>query len=118
MTEASYYKWADLAQTEMTPQIRRRLVSGEKVMIMELRLAKGAVVKEHHHPHEQMTHILSGKVEFAIQGEKQIMRSGEVVHLPSNLPHAVIALEDTVTFDIFSPPREDFLTGEKAAHMK
>ena len=118
MSKASYYKWADLPQTAMTPQIGRRLVSGEKVMIVQFTLARGGNIEEHKHPHEQMTHILSGKVEFDIQGEKRVISSGEVVLLPSNVPHAVAILEDTVTFDIFSPPREDFLTGEKADYMK
>jgi quercetin dioxygenase-like cupin family protein len=118
MSKAKYYKWADLAQTPMTPQIKRRLVSGEKLMVVKLTLDKGAVVSSHHHPHEQMTIVLSGSLEFDVDGEKQVVNSDEVICLPSNVPHEVIALEDTVTLDLFSPPREDFLTGEPPAYMQ
>ena len=118
MTEVSYYKWYDLPQTDMTPQIKRRLVSGEKIMIVELSLDKGGIVGEHSHPHEQMTHILSGRLEFEVQGEKRVMGRGEVVHVPPNVPHGAVALEETVTFEVFSPPREDFLSGAKADYMK
>lgn len=118
MSTTCYYRWADLPQTEMTPKIKRRLVSGEKVMVVELTFAKGAVVSEHTHPHEQMTHIVSGRLEFDVQGRKQVAGSGEIVYVPSGVPHAAVALEDTVTLDIFSPPREDFLTGNQAGYMK
>lgn len=109
MSEASYYKWTALPETAMGPQIERRLVSGEKVMLVKVTLAKGAAIAEHNHPHEQMTQILSGKLEFEVEGDKRIVGEGEIVHLPSNVPHAVVALEDTVAIDVFSPPREDFL---------
>ncbi|MBN1991280.1 MAG: cupin domain-containing protein [Anaerolineae bacterium] len=94
----------------MAPQIQRRLVSGEKVMVVQVTLEQGAVVPVHHHPHEQMSCILSGKLEFESNGAKRVVSEGEVVHLPSNVPHGVVALADAVVLDIFSPPREDFLT--------
>jgi quercetin dioxygenase-like cupin family protein len=46
------------------------------------------------------------------------VHSGEVVVLPSNVPHAVVALQDTQVLDVFSPPREDFLTDETPAYMR
>jgi quercetin dioxygenase-like cupin family protein len=113
MNKATYYKWANLPQTPMTPQIKRRLVSGEKMMIVEVTFEKGAVAPIHQHPHEQMSNLLSGVLEFEIAGEKRIVSSGEVVHIPSNLPHKAVALEDAIVLDIFSPPREDFLTDEQ-----
>ena len=118
MTEASYFKWVDLPQTAMTPQIGRRIVSGEKFMVVELTLAKGAIVGTHSHPHEQMTHVVSGRLEFDVQGKKRVLGQDEVAHLPPNVPHGAVALEDSVTLEVFSPPREDFLTGEKANYMK
>jgi quercetin dioxygenase-like cupin family protein len=110
MNKAIYYQWANLPQTPMAPQIQRRLVSGEKVMVVEVTLEQGAVVPAHYHPHEQMSCILSGKLEFDINGDKRVVCGGEIVHLPSNVSHGVVALADTVVLDVFSPPREDFLT--------
>lgn len=118
MSNVNYFKWTDLPPTAMAPTINRRLVSGEKIMIVELTLGKGGMVAEHSHPHEQMTHVLSGRLEFEVQGEKRVVGPGEVVHLPSNVPHGAVALEDSVTLEIFSPPREDFLSGQKADYMK
>ncbi|MBN1218909.1 MAG: cupin domain-containing protein [Anaerolineae bacterium] len=105
-----FYSWTDLPQTPMAPGIWRRLVSGEKVMIVQVTLDKGAVVDTHQHPHEQMTHPLSGVLELEINGQTRIMRPGDVAHIPANTPHRAVALEDVITLDIFSPPREDFLT--------
>jgi quercetin dioxygenase-like cupin family protein len=110
MSQPTYHKWTDLPQTSMAPKIKRRLVSGEKVMVVQVTLEQGAVVPAHHHPHEQMSHILSGQLEFEINGAKRVVIEGEIVYLPSNVPHGVVALVNSVVLDIFSPPREDFLT--------
>ena len=118
MSQATFYKWFDMPQVDMTPKIRRRLVSGERVMLVEFHLDKGAVVAEHHHPHEQVSHILSGKLEFSVGDQKKVMGPGEVLHIPSNLPHSVVALESAVVMDIISPPREDFLTDAPPDYMQ
>lgn len=118
MTEATFYKWADLPESNLTPQIKKRLVTGEKIMVLNLTLSKGAVVGEHHHPHEQISYVLSGALEFEINGQKRVVRSGEGVVLPANIPHAVVALEETQVLDTFSPPREDFLSSEPPAYMR
>jgi quercetin dioxygenase-like cupin family protein len=118
MSKAAFHRWADLPQTEMTPQIKRRLISGEKVMMVLLTFDQGAIVAQHKHPHEQITHIVSGSMEFEIDGEKRVLSSGEAAYVPSNVPHGAVLLADTVTLEVFSPPREDFLSGEKADYMK
>jgi quercetin dioxygenase-like cupin family protein len=118
MSQATFHKWADLPEVALTPQIKRRQVVGEKTMLVNLTIAKDAVVSEHHHPHEQVSYVLSGMLEFEINGQKRVVHSGEVVVLPSNVPHAVVALQDTQVLDVFSPPREDFLTDETPAYMR
>jgi quercetin dioxygenase-like cupin family protein len=118
MDKGTFRKWEELPQVEMTPKIRRRLVSGDKVMSVEFTLDKGAIIAEHKHPHEQITHIISGKIEFTVNGETRIMEAGEVLYIPSNLPHSAVALEDTINIEIFSPPREDFLTNAPPAYMQ
>ena len=118
MTKGNFYKWDDLPATQMSPQIQRRLVTGQNVMSVHFTIAKGAVVGEHHHPHEQITHVISGALEFEIGGEKRVMRGGEVLHIPSTVPHAAVALEDTINIEIFSPPREDFLSSQPPGYMQ
>ena len=118
MSKGKSFTWAELPQTDMTPQIRRRLVSGEQVMSVYFNLDKGAIVGEHHHPHEQISHIISGQIEFEVGGEKHMMKSGDVLVIPGNVPHSAVALEDTVNIEIFSPPREDFLSDAPPAYMQ
>lgn len=118
MATPAYFTWAEMPETPMTPQIKRRLVSGDQVMVVRLTLEKGAVVSAHQHPHEQITCIISGALEFDMNGEKRRLRAGDVVCVPGNVLHGVVILEDTVTLEAFSPPREDFLSGGTVDYMK
>ena len=69
---------------------------------------------EHHHINEQITYILEGALEFTINGEIIVVAKGQVLLIPPNLPHSAVALEDTIDLDLFSPPRQDWLTGQDA----
>jgi quercetin dioxygenase-like cupin family protein len=98
----------------VTDTIRRRIVNGDDMMIAQVFLDRGAVVPKHQHHNEQITYIVSGALHFRLGEaleEEVIVRAGEVLHIPSNLPHEATALEDTLDVDIFSPPREDWLNG-------
>lgn len=84
------------------------------MMLAHVYLDKGAIVPQHSHHNEQLTYILEGALHFWIgeDGSQEIVVSaGEVLHIPSNIPHRAQALEDTLDVDIFSPPREDWLNG-------
>lgn len=83
-------------------------------MIAHVYLAKGAIVPEHAHENEQITYILEGKLRFTLGAETVDVGAGEVLTIPPNLPHAAEALEDTVDVDVFTPPREDWLSGADA----
>ena len=90
----------------------RRLVTGDRMMLAHVYLKKGCLVPLHKHENEQLTYIVEGALHFWIGDDKKkevIVRAGEVLHIPSNLPHEALALEDTLDVDIFSPPREDWL---------
>ncbi|MBI4772384.1 MAG: cupin domain-containing protein [Chloroflexi bacterium] len=107
--ETRFYTWDDLPQTEMMPGVNRRLIAGERLMVVQVTAAQGTVVPQHRHPHEQITLLLSGALRVISGGVAREMRAGEAVHFPSNAPHEVVVLEDSIIHDIFSPPREDFL---------
>ena len=112
--EVTHYRWADLAKEELTPLIQRRLVTGERLMLAHVYLAKGAVVPRHEHENEQLTYILEGTLRFWIGDDEADLvdvAAGEVLHIPSNVPHKAEALEDTLDVDVFSPPRQDWLDG-------
>ena len=105
----SLYRWDELALEKVTEMISRKIVSGEREMLTQIYLKRGALVPIHAHDSEQMTYILQGSLRFLVDGEEIIVREGEVLHIPSRLPHQAEALEDTLDVDIFSPPRQDWL---------
>jgi quercetin dioxygenase-like cupin family protein len=101
--------WKDVQRENLNPLIDREMVWGEKVMLARVLLKKGGHVPLHHHHNEQVTYILEGALKFAIDGKELVVRAGEVLCIPSNMPHEAWALEDTVDLDVFTPPREDWL---------
>ena len=113
----THYRWAEMAKEELSPLIGRRLVSGERVMLAHVYLAEGAIVPLHVHDNEQITYILEGTLRFWVgddQGEVVDVAAGEVLHIPSGVPHKAEALADTLDVDVFSPPRQDWLDGSDA----
>lgn len=86
--------------------LERRRVMGDKAMISHITLHKGCDVPVHSHENEQFTSVLSGRLEFTLGDERRrvTVRAGEVLHLPSNLPHGAYAPEETTALDIFAPP--------------
>ncbi|GAC1581533.1 MAG: cupin domain-containing protein [Candidatus Elarobacter sp.] len=114
---ATHYRWADLPAENLKGSLTRRMITGDSMMIAEVRFAKGDSVPQHAHHNEQLTYIIEGALHFKF-GEAQdheiTVRAGEVLVIPSNLPHSAYALEDTIDIDIFSPPRQDWLDGSDA----
>ena len=106
------FTWNDMPKERVTNRIDRRIVSGESTMVAHVYLQQGAVVPEHSHHNEQLTYVLKGKLRFWVGddfSEVVDVGAGDVLHLPSNVPHKAEALEETLDVDIFSPPREDWL---------
>ena len=116
-SRATHYRWDDLRLEELNPQLRRRLISAERLMLAHVYLEKGCVVPQHAHDNEQLTYILQGVLRFWLgeDGSEVVdVRAGEVLHIPSNVAHKAEALEDTLDVDIFCPPRQDWLDGSDA----
>ena len=109
-----HYTWDDMEKEVLSPTIARKIISGEKAMVAQVFLAKGAVVPEHHHESEQITYILEGALQFQIDGKRIVVSAGQVLRIPSHMPHAAVALEDTLDLDIFSPIRQDWLAKDDA----
>ena len=111
-TSATFYSWDKLPEERLNELLSRKIITGDRTMLAHIYLKKGCVVPKHHHENEQFTYVLEGALKFFIgeDGKTEItVRTGEVLHLPSNLPHAAHALEDTLDFDVFTPPRADWL---------
>src|SRR5713101_3050075 len=112
-----YVSWEYVPLEIMSDMISRKIVTGDKAMVAQVFLKKDAVVPEHHHESEQITYIVEGALKFELEGKVVIVRKGEVLHIPSNVPHRAVALEDTLDVDIFAPIRTDWLTKDDA-HLR
>jgi len=98
-----------MPKEQLNDLIGRKMVVGEKAMAAQVFIAKGGVVPEHHHEAEQITYILEGALQFHIEGQDIVVNKGQVLVIPSNVPHSAVALEDTLDLDLFSPLRYDWL---------
>lgn len=101
--------WKDVELEQLNPLLDRQMISGDKIMLARVLLKKGSVVPEHSHENEQVTYILDGALKFWIDGKEIVVRAGEVLCIPSHMPHKAEAVEDTVDLDVFYPPRQDWL---------
>ena len=107
--QLKHIPWNEVEREKMNDLIDREMVVGDKLMLARVFMKKGAHVPQHYHHNEQVTYILEGALKFAIDGKEIVVHAGEVLCIPSNMPHEAWALEDTLDLDVFNPPREDWL---------
>ena len=110
----NFYRWNEVPQEQMNPLFVRRVIHGERLTLARVYLKKGCQVPLHSHENEQMSSVVEGRLRFEIGGQEKIVGAGELIHIPSGVPHLAEALEDCVCLDIFTPVREDWLRGEDA----
>lgn len=109
MAPARLYRWDEITLDKVTEMMSQKIVAGEREMLAQIYLKRGAMVPMHSHDSEQMTYVLQGSLRFLVAGEEIIVREGEVLHIPSGTPHQAEALEDTFELDVFSPIRRDWI---------
>lgn len=113
MAAANEQPWIDVA-----PGIRRQtIVTGATMYQMHARLEAGSRLPEHHHPQEQITHVISGRLIMIAAGVRHELGAGDSFYLASNVPHAVETIEEARVIDTFSPPRDDYLAADRAAML-
>jgi quercetin dioxygenase-like cupin family protein len=103
------HRWDEIALEKVTEMLSRKIVSGEREMIVQIYVKRGCLVPMHAHESEQMTYVLQGALRFSIGGDEITVREGEVLHIPSGVEHQAEALEDTFQLDLFSPIRHEWL---------
>jgi quercetin dioxygenase-like cupin family protein len=113
-SKLQHIRLQDMPVEHLNPLIDRQFVAGERSMLARIILRKGSIVPMHSHDNEQITYVLEGVLKFNIQNKEIIVRGGEILVIPSNVPHSAEALEDTVDLDIFCPPRADWINGTDA----
>jgi quercetin dioxygenase-like cupin family protein len=120
---AKWTRWDDLPIEALNSHIGRQFVVGTETMLARIFLRAGGVVPRHRHVNEQVTYVLEGALQFRLwedpedlegAGRQVVVRAGEVLCIPPNVPHEALALEDTVDLDVFTPPRRDWIEGTDA----
>jgi quercetin dioxygenase-like cupin family protein len=106
--------WDRIELERLSPTITRQMLNGEHTTVARIVLRKGAVVPRHSHVSEQFSLILSGALKFVFDDGELVVGAGQMLFIPSYVPHAAEALEDTVDLDIFSPRREDWIRKDDA----
>jgi len=112
VTLATHVRWEDLPRERLGPKLERRYITGQHLTLAQFFLARGCVVPSHEHESEQFAFVLQGCLRFTLgaEGDEVVdVRGGEVLMIPSRLPHAAEALEDSVVADSFGPPRSDWI---------
>jgi quercetin dioxygenase-like cupin family protein len=116
--ELLHTRWTDVPSAQLNPLLTRQFVTGSQSMFARIELKKGCLIPRHQHPNEQISYITAGALRFLLGEEgaivEKILREGEILIIPGNLPHSAEALEDTIDFDIFAPPRQDWIANDDA----
>jgi quercetin dioxygenase-like cupin family protein len=99
------YNWSQMPQEQVNALASRQMIHAQTMSVIRRELAKGSVTRLHQHADEQISMVERGKLKFVVDGEEEIVSSGETFVIPPNAPHSVEALEDTVVFDLFSTPQ-------------
>ena len=106
--------WDEVPTEQVTPEMERKLVYGEKVMVAKMKFKDGFEVPLHHHENEQISQVISGTMRFWFGKDKEQtmdLHAGDVVVIPANVPHAALMIGDCEGIDTWAPIREDWLDG-------
>jgi quercetin dioxygenase-like cupin family protein len=114
MTEqqVQYISWDDVELEAVNPQMTRRIVTGERLTVARIWFKDGFLVPQHSHEQEQVTQVISGTLQFRLGAnrEKTVdVGPGEVIVIPSNVPHEALCIGDVEEMDTWSPRRDDWL---------
>ena len=108
------HDWQSIPTEAMNDLVGRQVIHTGGMTIAIIYLKQGAVVPRHSHVNEQVSMVRSGRLRFLFDDAERVVGAGEVVEIAPHLAHRVEALEDSVAVDIFTPRREDWISGDDA----
>ena len=107
--------WAEIPREELNPRLVRQAIHTAQMTVARLEMKAGAAVPVHRHHNAQFTMVQTGSLKFLLaDGREVVVGAGQVLDLPPHVPHGVEVLEDSVVIDLFTPRREDWITGDDA----
>ena len=104
--------WDEVNTEEVNASMSRKIICGEKLMIAKMKFKDGFIVPQHSHHHEQVTQVIFGQMRFWFGENKEQMMDlfpGDVIVIPSNVPHEALMIGETEGLDTWSPPRQDWI---------
>ena len=106
------YNWGVVPEELMNPRMTRRVIHTPYMTIAQIGLKKGAVVPLHSHVNQQVCMVNTGVLVFEMEGKRIELHAGDVLVIPPDVPHQVVAPEESTATDLFTPPREDWIRGD------
>ena len=103
-----FVKLAALPPKNLFPGIADRYAHTDKITLGDVEVAAGTILPTHQHPHDQISHVLAGRVEFTIGTETRQLEAGMSAVIPGGTLHGARTLTACRVLDIFSPPRDDY----------
>jgi quercetin dioxygenase-like cupin family protein len=103
-----FIKVSDIKPKEMAPGFHGRFIRSENMTVAYWDIKSGSAIPVHHHVHEMIVNVISGKLQLTIDKETQILEAGMAAIIPSNVPHTAKGLTDCQVIDVFYPIREDY----------
>ncbi len=114
--EPAFYNVDAISPVALLEGISARFVTGSRIMFSFVRLAPGAVMPDHHHPHEQLGYVLEGSMMLNIAGDERNLQPGDAYTIPGNVVHRAAGGPDgCLVLDAFNPPREEYLERARTA---
>jgi quercetin dioxygenase-like cupin family protein len=111
-TKPSFYDFTQMPAEQIAPGVKRTFIMGTESSVVRWELKSGTHLPLHFHVNEQMTRVESGELQIYSQGDEYVVKPGQVMLFPPNVPHEFIALKDTVIIEHHTPARQDFINGD------
>ena len=112
----AFYEVDAIRDVPLLEGISARFITGSRIMFSFVRLAPGAVMPDHNHPHEQLGYVLEGSLVLNLAGDERTLKAGEAYAIPGGVTHRAVGGPDgCLVLDAFNPPREEYL--ERARQM-
>lgn len=106
------HSWRDVKTENLSERLSRQTIFGEKATVAQFSAKQGTAVQRHSHPAEEYLWVTSGTLKVGFSDRDVETRAGEILVIPPNTPHSVVALQDATFVDFFTPLREDWQRGE------
>lgn len=114
--EPAFYQVDAIKEVNLLQGISARFVTGSRVMFSFVRLAPGAIMPDHNHPHEQLGYVLEGTIVLKLAGDERTLQPGDAYAIPGGVTHrAVGGPNGCLVLDAFNPPREEYLARARQA---